>query len=263
MSFPPPTENPFELSKASNFSVTEVLDYWVDIMEDKGGLMSVLQPKQITPMMLLGGKGSGKTHLLRYCSAPVQAARHQNKLAEAIRREGFIGIYVPTEALNPHRFAEKGQSAAAWADIFAMYFELWLVTALLETVIDHVIDEIDDASQAELATAIANLFDEDVSEEFGTLTGGLEYLVRVRKKIDIVVNNSSLRGNLDGLTVPFTHGKLIYGVPQALENLLSFMPGKTVVYLIDEAEVPQHPNPISEGERHHPRRRQVVWHSDQ
>ncbi|WP_033073841.1 ORC-CDC6 family AAA ATPase [Sphingopyxis sp. MWB1] len=236
MSFPPATENPFELSKASNFSVTEVLDYWVDIMEDKGGLMSVLQPKQITPMMLLGGKGSGKTHLLRYCSAPVQAARHQNKLTEAIQREGFIGIYVPTEALNPHRFAEKGQSAAAWADIFAMYFELWLVTALLETVIDHAIDEIDNASQAALASEIANLFDEDVSNNFRTLTDGLEYLVRVRKNIDVVVNNSSLRGNLDGLTVPFSHGKLIYGVPQALEKLLDFMPGKTVVYLIDEAE---------------------------
>lgn len=236
MSFPQVTENPFELSKASNFSVAEVLDYWVEIMEDKGGLMSVLQPREITPMMLLGGKGSGKTHLLRYCSAQVQAARHEGKLADAIQKEGFVGVYVPTEALNPHRFADKGQSADAWADIFAMYFELWLATALLEIIIEYIGDEIDATTETALLANVAALFDHEISHEFATLKGAVDYLVGVRKNIDYVVNNSSLSGNLEGLTVTFTHGRLIFGIPQIMEKYLEFMKGKKVVYLIDEAE---------------------------
>ena len=236
MSLPPATENPFELSKASNFSDTEILDYWVDIMEDKGGLMSVLQPRDITPMMLLGGKGSGKTHLLRYCSAPVQAVRHHGRLSAAIDKEGFIGVYVPSEALNPHRFAAKGQSEAAWADIFAMYFELWVATALIETMVEHAAGEIDAATDVALASSIAELFDVDVRSEFASLNALVDYLVRVRKHIDFVVNNSALSGHLDGITVTFSHGRLIYGIPQVLAEHIGFMTDKTVLYLIDEAE---------------------------
>jgi hypothetical protein len=236
MSFPSVTENPFELTKASNFSDTEILDYWVDIMEDKGGLMSVLQPRDITPMMLLGGKGSGKTHLLRYCSAPVQAARNQGSLSAAIGKEGFVGVYVPAEALNPHRFAAKGQSAEAWADIFAMYFELWLATALLEIMVEHAGSEIDSATETELVSSIAELFDVDVRSEFSSLTGAVDYLVRVRKHIDFVVNNSALSGHLDGITVTFSHGRLIFGIPQILDKRIGFMAGKIVIYLLDEAE---------------------------
>lgn len=232
----PLTENPFELNKASNFSTAEILDYWVDIMEDKGGLTSILQPTQITPLMLLGGKGSGKTHLLRYCSAPVQAARHQNNLVEAVSKEGYVGIYLPTEALNPHRFSGKGQTTDAWADIFAMYFELWLVTALLETLTEYAGTEINSESEKKIASDLSRLLDDDADHDFGTLSQAVQHLHQVRSKIDYVVNNASLSGNLDGLTVIFSHGRLIYGIPQILEKHVPFLEGKKIVYLIDEAE---------------------------
>ncbi|OMP69129.1 ORC-CDC6 family AAA ATPase, partial [Agrobacterium tumefaciens] len=54
-------ENPFDLVKASDFSAAEILDYWVDIADDHGGLVNFLQPRLLMPMILVGGKGSGKT----------------------------------------------------------------------------------------------------------------------------------------------------------------------------------------------------------
>ena len=55
-------ENPFDLQKASNYSSEEIRDHWVDLAQQHGGLVSFLKPTSITPMVLLGGKGSGKTH---------------------------------------------------------------------------------------------------------------------------------------------------------------------------------------------------------
>jgi hypothetical protein len=117
-----------------------------------------------------------------------------------------------------------------------MYFELWLATTLLEIIVEHSIDEIDAPTETKLASDIAALFDVDVQAECTSLAGVIEYFVRVRKHIDFVVNNSALSGNLDGITVTFSHGRLIFGIPQIFEKLVSFMAGKTVIYLIDEAE---------------------------
>jgi hypothetical protein len=230
------TENPFELSKASNFSDSEILDYWVDIMEDRGGLTSVLQPRLITPMLLLGGKGSGKTHLLRYCSAPVQAARHQGNLAYALQKEGYVGIYVPAEGLNTHKFARKGQDNQVWADVFAMYFELWLATSLLETISTFLKNEFDTSIELSLVKSITKLFDVDVADEMTTLDGAIAYLINVRKKIDFIVNNSALNRSLDGIRITFSHGRLVFGIPQLIASHLPLFENKTVVYLIDEAE---------------------------
>lgn len=236
MSFPSATDNPFELSKASNFSDTEILDYWVDIMEDKGGLMSVLQPRDITPMLLLGGKGSGKTHLMRYCSAPVQVARHRGILTNALHKEGFVGIYVPAEGLNTHKFSNKGQDAEAWAGVFAMYFEIWLATSLLETLEKYSGSELSPVDDHKLAAAIAALFDINMAGEFSTLRGVIDYLVRIRKNIDYIVNNSALSRSLDGIQITFSHGRLAFGIPQLIAEHFPAFLGKTIVYLIDEAE---------------------------
>ena len=237
MNIPADTDNPFELSKASNFSDTEVLDYWVDIMEDKGGLMSILQPRSRTPLLLLGGKGSGKTHLMRYCSAPVQAARHQRSLAKALKQEGFVGVYVPVEAMNIEKFSKKGQNEPALADIFAMYFELWLATSLLETLSQHLSEEITNSNETKFVVGITSLFDIDVSGCATSVADLIIYLTGVRKNIDFVINNSNLTGSLGGLSISFSHGRLAFGIPRLMAENFPMFEEKSIVYLIDEAEL--------------------------
>lgn len=124
-------DNPFDTNKATAFSDDQIEALWVDLANVQGGLVEILKPTSHTPMLLLGGKGSGKTHLMRYCSAPVQAARHSANMARAAQVDGYLGIYVHADALNTDKFARDDGAEERWNLIFAHYFELWLATALL------------------------------------------------------------------------------------------------------------------------------------
>lgn len=224
-------DNPFDLQKASHYSIEEILGFWVDIAQ--GGLVSVLEPTSITPMLLLGGKGSGKTHLMRYCSAPVQAARH-GTLIEAIRAERYVGIYVPAEALNTHKFSGKGLEDDAWATAFGVYFENWLASNLLEVARDAIGDEFFEKKGGKFASDLRNLFDIDV--ELSSLEETLEYLVKIRKKTDHIVNMSALTRNISDLDIPFSTGKLLFGLPDLIGEHFPDLGKPLFVYLIDELE---------------------------
>ena len=229
------TDNPFELNKATDFTDLEIADYWVDILEEEGGLLNVLKPKLLTPTLLLGGKGSGKTHLMRYCSAQVQALRHNGDLLKAISSEGYLGLYVPAEGLNALKFSEKGQEQSAWSFIFAMYFELWIATTLLS-----VFSALADGgkvtfSESDFITDVKSLFDVDIDCD-STLDGFNRFLVSLRRRVDYVVNNSALNRTLSGLEIVFSHGRLAFGIPELLRKHVAEFENTTFVYLIDEAE---------------------------
>ncbi|BDL37554.1 hypothetical protein [Methylorubrum sp. GM97] len=232
-----PDENPFDLIKASDFSDNEILAYWVDIAGEHGGLLSVLKPRMTMPMLLLGGKGSGKTHLMRYCSAPVQAARAEGNLSKAVSNDGYIGIYVRAEGLNVGKFNDKGQSETAWSAIFCMYLEIWLATSLLNNL--RVLLDSNSAitlDEAAFAADVGDLFDEDVGREFSNLEELRQYLVKVRKSIDLSVNNAALTRRLEGININFSMGRLVFGIPQAIAARVVDLKDTIFVYLIDEAE---------------------------
>jgi hypothetical protein len=77
-------QNPFRITKAGEFSDQEINDYWIDIYEhEKDSFLNPVDPK---PKFLLGSKGCGKTHLLRFHSYPLQKIQHNNKLAEILKK---------------------------------------------------------------------------------------------------------------------------------------------------------------------------------
>lgn len=228
-------ENPFELNKATDFTDLEIADYWVDILEEEGGLLNVLKPKLLTPTLLLGGKGSGKTHLMRYCSAQVQTLRHGGDLLNAIKSEGYLGLYVPAEGLNALKFSEKGQQQSAWTFIFAMYFELWIATTLL-SVFSILADRSEiNFSEADLIKDVKGLFDVDIDCE-NNLSDFNDFLVSLRRRVDYVVNNSALNRTLIGVEIVFSHGRLAFGIPELLRKHVAQFDSTIFVYLIDEAE---------------------------
>ena len=93
-------QNPFDSLRASDYSDADIIDHWVDISAQHGGLLTILKPRLVMPMLLLGSKGSGKTHLMRYCSAPVQAALNDGDLLKAVTTGGYL------RSLHPHRGLE-------------------------------------------------------------------------------------------------------------------------------------------------------------
>jgi hypothetical protein len=229
-------ENPFDLNKASDFTDQEIADQWVDLTNAAGGLVEILNPKSRMPMLLLGGKGSGKTHLMRYCSAPVQAARYAGDIARAAIANGYLGIYVTLDALNTDKFAREEPVDEHWSLVFNHYFELWLATALLATVRECARSQSMAFPESEFVAAVTDLFDVAPAITPPTLDALYDHLTRTRKHIDSVVNNSRLRGERPVFDITFSAGRLVFGIPDLVCRHAPALKDVLFVYLIDEVE---------------------------
>ena len=168
--------NPFNITKAVDFSDQEIHDYWVDIAGG-AGFRDMLKPTSPMPMLILGGKGSGKTHLMRHFSYALQRIRHTDNVSDGIESDGYLGIYLRCGGLNAARFGGKGQSEDSWKEMFAYYFELWLGQLLLTTVIDLCSGRDDFGAQEPSACQeIATLFDVHSTDWASSLASILEHL---------------------------------------------------------------------------------------
>ena len=85
--------NPFDITKAVDFSNEEIDKYWTNINGDRG-FMEMLKPWSLMPIIMKGSKGSGKTHIMRYFSYELQKIRYNKNLAEGLNNDKFIGVYI-------------------------------------------------------------------------------------------------------------------------------------------------------------------------
>jgi len=172
-------QNPFNITKAVDLTDKEILDYWVDM--PKGELLQQIKFLSPMPMLVLGGKGSGKPHLLRYISYAVQKLRYGGNAAAAFDAEKYIGIYIRCSGLNAMRFTGKGQSDDTWSSLFAYYMELWLSQALLSIIKDVI-------CQGDVSIDDEEAFAKDVCERFASPVpvppdfSGIQHLLGVFQK---------------------------------------------------------------------------------
>jgi hypothetical protein len=227
--------NPFNITKAVDFSDQEINDYWVD-MPAGAGFAAMAKPTSPMPMFILGGKGSGKTHLMRYFSYPLQCIRYGSDVIGGIQKDKYIGIYLRCGGLNSARFKGKGQPEDLWADVFAYYVELWLSQLVLTTVLDAVgKDQEFQSAEARIVADVAS------SIQFGeratptSLLGLCASLKELQKALDAAVNNSSITRTLP-VHIAVTRGDLIFGIPRTVVAAFPRLRECLFLYLIDEFE---------------------------
>lgn len=230
--------NPFNITKAVDYSDEEINSYWVDFV--KGGFTQAIKPTSPMPMLILGGKGSGKTHVMRYFSYGLQKLRIKKSISEEIRDDGYLGIYMRCSGLNSNRFKEKSQSKEIWSTIFSYYIELWLAQLVVNILLDIFRDQEDYRIKIEkkICSEISDLFDtSEVNNDLNSLSDVLRLLKDLQKKVDFHVNNIALTGgNLSEVKIHLTPGKLIFGIPKILESKIDFFKNCQFIYLIDEFE---------------------------
>jgi len=228
-------DNPFSATRAADFTDEQIHDYWVDLGAD-GGFFDLVKPRSELPMLIVGGKGSGKTHVMRYLSFPLQQIRHKERLLSGIKEEGYLGIYMRCSGLNSARFRNKGQTDDVWANVFAYYVELWLAQMVVDTC-STVLEGTPDLSlsESEILTRVHALFDSP-AEGFPTSLRGLsQHLRALQRELDVGINNSVLDGLLN-VSIRVSPGNLIYGVPHAVSESVPALKECVFVYLIDEFE---------------------------
>jgi hypothetical protein len=227
--------NPFNITKAVDFSDEQIANTWVDFGSE-GGFYSFAAPTSPMPRVLVGGKGSGRTHLMRYYSAPLQRIRAGDDPIR-ILDDGYLGIYLRCSGLNATRFSGKGIDDDAWDAVFAYYMDLWLAQLAISTAQLTLgrLPGFHDAERAVTDTVISMLDDLSGVEVHG-LTDLHGTLHALQRELDLAVNNAALTRRLDGVLVRSAPGQLPLTVPRAMARHFTPAGGLIWLYLLDELE---------------------------
>ncbi|PWK31910.1 ORC-CDC6 family AAA ATPase [Cupriavidus plantarum] len=227
--------NPFAFYKASDYTDEQINHLWVEL--GSSAMDEIIEPRSPVSKIILGGKGTGKTHLLRYYSFPVARLRYprQNGI-EIAKKLKFLGVFLRANSFDAARFEPQDlQNDARWKLAFSLYLEFRLAEAVLENL------EIIRASSAN------ETFDDqaflEVARSFITdpvvagLTDVADFRVWVtdrRRDIDQKINNFAFSGELE-LTVPFAVGALSLGLSRCIAKWHPAL-DNPLIFLIDEVE---------------------------
>ena len=228
-------DNPFSATRAADFTDKQIHDYWVDLSSG-GGFLEMINPRMELPMIILGSKGSGKTHVMRYLSFALQRLRYADSGIAGIRSEGYVGIYMRCDGLNSARFRGKGQSDEMWANVFAYYIELWLGQMVVDACYEALKGTQVIVNQGgSIAAAVKDLFDTP-AETFPDSVADLgNHLRSLHRDLDAAINNCAITGTLD-ISIRASSGKLVFGLPQVFAAHIPELSDTAFVYLIDEFE---------------------------
>ncbi len=224
-------DNPFSVTKATEFSDDQINDYWVDNSR-------LLRPNETLPKYVLGGKGCGKTHLLRYHSYPLQKIRSGN-LATIIKNDKYIGIYSILDGIRSSNFKGKGIDDEQWKSVFEYYFELYICEGLLQVMKDIFCENIsENYSEKDFACDISELFYTDAVQDVNTIDDILKKISLLRKKIDIEIVNAAFKRKLDiqAVTILFSPGDLLFKIPKLLTDNIKVIENVKFIYILDEYE---------------------------
>lgn len=228
-------QNPFALVKASDFSDAQIHELWVELGAPM--INKIIEPHVRTSKYILGGKGTGKTHLLRYHSYQVARLRYPNESGlETVVRQKYLGIFIRAANVDPGRFEPDPADSEKWQRLFGVYLELWLAAQLLEALIDiQTTSPTSEFSDLALFEVLARSLHGAVGETFDTLTQFADWLKRERRKIDHAVDNAAFSGVLD-VRVSFSIGGLCAPLGRALEKWHPALADVSLIFMIDEIE---------------------------
>jgi hypothetical protein len=240
--------NPFEITKAVDFTDDQIRSTFVDY--PPGGFDSFASPASPMAKFLVGGKGGGRTHLMRHYSYSLRKP-DQGLILERVRADGYLGIYFRCSGLNSNRFSGKNIDRDVWIATFNFYFDIWLTEYLLNILAD--IQQRDnawsDGAQANFVTKVLDglsLFprdtpvpDEGLQIGFRNSTdrivGLRDGITAYRKFMDRSINNAARVGSLD-IEILSNPGSLVFAATTAAQAELVGLGSILITFLIDEFE---------------------------
>lgn len=232
--------NPFDITKAVDYTDADIYKYWVDLGDDNQGFEGLIKPDTLMPMIIVGSKGSGKTHVMKYFSYELQKIRCQaecSSMQEGLAREKFIGIYIRCSGFNSDKFNGKGVDAEIWSTLHSYFWELWVGERLVNVLIDlRENGSITDVNEEEIVSGILGMFLKQ-KEGIKSYEALNQYFIELQRGVDYQVQNFMFLGlERPQVEVLLTTAKLTYGIPALLKEKISFFKNKYILYLIDELE---------------------------
>jgi hypothetical protein len=235
--YSPDESNPFAPIRAADYTDRQINELWVEIGGNK--INAILEPRSLGTKYILGSKGSGKTHLLRYQTFQVARQRAPKKSGLSIvEAAGCLAVFLRTTNIDAPRFELAGGAPAAWQQLFAIHLELRLAELVLDT-----LQDIKGSTPNEFFndSALLNTLSSTTGISDQSLPGmsNIEDLqVWTRKwlrEIDDAINSAAFSGNVD-IRLPFAIGGLSLPLGTALRQWHPSFERFNLIYILDEIE---------------------------
>jgi hypothetical protein len=227
--------NPFALVRAADYTDAQINSLWVEL--GSSAVNAVIEPTSSISKYILGGRGSGKTHLLRYHSYPAVRLRSQ-KLSglDVVTTHGYLAVFLRATALDAARFEGAAVATGRWQQLFGVYLEMKLVEGVLEALCDIKTTTSGEAfDDAAFLKEIYSFVVSDSVLSIDTVEGLKGWLSAERRKVDDAINNSAFTGELD-VRIPFSIGSLCLPIKRAIGAWHFKLHTVPLIYLIDEIE---------------------------
>ena len=184
----------------------------------------------ITPIIIEGARGSGKTMILKHLSFFCQKENFtDNKIIDGISTVGYLGIYFRYSADYSTLFDTLNCSKTYQEYLFDNYFQL-SISLEIAHILQDVEDELTEQEKNELFFSISSLYDNDITntKEF------VNYIEKSIQKLDAIIRRSQYLDIDENLkyqekTILFELIKLVQTCIQRLKNTL-------FIIIIDEYE---------------------------
>ena len=237
-----PITNPFQDINASNMSDSQIVKYWTSptgfLDNEKIGEIEFVG---MTPNIIFGGRGSGKTTILRFLSFDVQRMSYdimkgeEHDISKFLETSKFLGVYYRFQAPVLTSMAGKGISVEQWKSIFLQFFELVLGQQYLK-IIDSLIkaNVISDFDEKQLCKSISlEIFNND--NEFDTISDIAIKLKKIQYDIEKWKDEITYK-KIDFVTTTIPKTKILYSMPKIFEEHIPQLKDKFIFYLLDEYE---------------------------
>ncbi len=232
--------NPFHNTKATYYEDLEIVKFWVPPAKKNDSFAKIMMPDMSMPVRILGGKGSGKTHILRFYSFNAQKLRAKDNgvsILEEIMKNKYIGVYTVASGLQVNRFSGRGIDDEKWTNIFYYYINLELLERILKKVL-IVLNDVSFNYEGDLEDLKSLFFNADQINDATFLSDIYDLVKKERVSIDQMVARLSLPGNKCELNIDpiFSIEDNFFSIVKEIFINISELKNVRVLYIIDEFE---------------------------
>lgn len=235
--YPVDDSNPFAPIRASDYTDKQINELWVDVGGSR--MATVLEPRSLGSKYILGSKGSGKTHLLRYHSYQVARQRWPSKDGLSIvESTGCLAVFLRTTNIDAPRFEMASGTPASWQQLFSVHLELRLTELLLDALIDIKSSSPDEKfdDKALIGTISKTIgISDDAFHRLDSIEMLHVWTLQWLQRIDDAINAAAFSGQVE-LHLPFSMGSLSLPIGAGLKQWHSTFERFNLIYILDEIE---------------------------
>lgn len=174
--------NPFVSCTARDMSYSDVMNYWCSPYEcykiSEADLVS-----SVTPIIIEGARGSGKTMILKHLSFFCQKETFSpNKILDSIARSGYLGVYFRYSADYNTLFDSLNRDTQYREALFDNYFQLCIGLEIAR-ILCSLDEEINSKNKENLYSSLANILNEKNINGAKSFAGWIERNIRMQDDI--------------------------------------------------------------------------------